>query len=167
MPPRVAPAGARALCPFNNVTPSAPVPGRLPLRARGVELHLGPRPPTLPALQGPRHPAAPRLVSLLFANGVGYLANGPSPCFWSRGWGRGARGSARRGAGRARRRDSKEGAAADAVDIIAESALLSRRCGHQRAFTLLHFPPAPPAPSWCLGRTAAGGGEKGWWRGAR
>lgn len=63
-------------------------------------------------------------------------------------------------------RGSEAGAAADAVDITAESALLSRRGGSRRAFTLLPAP-RPPAPSWCLGRTAAGGGEKGRWRGVR
>lgn len=80
--------------------------------------------------------------------------------------------SAVRGAGEAQGRGSwggvgMGGAAADAVDITAESARLSRRCGYPRAFSPPHFTPPlqPQAGVWAgqrqgVGRRVGGGEGK-------
>lgn len=86
VPTRAAPAGVSALRPLNNVTPAAPVPGTLSLRAGGVKLHLGPAPPR-PNLflrsRGRGTAAGPVPVFLTFANGAGGSGHRPALCFLS------------------------------------------------------------------------------------
>lgn len=139
-----------------HATLAAPVPGRVLLAARGVKsTHLPPSPP--PLSRSPSSAPVAEAAELVRAADVG------------NGTGRGSQAPARslplapgRGFPRAelqtRRCGWLGGAAADAVDITAESARLPGRCGDPSAPQ-----PPPPAPAWRLGGTAAGGGEQGAW----
>lgn len=160
VPTRSAPAGVRALRPL-NVTPAAPVRGRLRLGMRGVKLHLGPPPSSPSSAPGP----------LCLSRG----------CKWS-GGSRGTRvpSSSRpqaRGAGLRSPRTAARArpgggvlrgggrAAADAVDITAESLRRCPAAGATRA--PLNLLTSHPGPKLASGQDSGGGGEKGGWKGGK
>lgn len=153
MPTCAAPAVVPALR-LLNVAGAASVPGRPAQRPRPANLHLVPRPAPLPP---PWWPQWVQPVSSAMANGVRGLGHcklsATNPRLDARD-----KSFRRPGGGRGPGWGGGGGAAEDAVDIIAESARLSRRCGDRSDFA----PPAPaaPSPEQASGQDSSGGGER-------
>lgn len=165
VPTRAAPAGVRTLRPFNNITPATPVWGRLPFRAGGIKQHLGPLPPPLPPIQGPRYCGWSTPGLSRFCKCSGGSGHRHALCFGSRGRRSGTRVSEVRGAGEARGRGSWEGDGAGALRRMRLTSLRrARGCPAAAAtgepFHLL-IPPHPSSPKLASGQDSGRGWGEG------
>lgn len=161
MPTRAASAVGRALSSL-NVTSAVQSRADSPQRPEAWNLHLSPPPPSpssAPAAAAPRFVHSLSLPLLQMERGARRIGTPSSSRPQARGAGLGFLWAAAR---------TRPGVGV--VEGLRRMRLTSlrRACGCPVAAATrapLHLLLSPTAPSWRLGRTAAGGGEKGWWRG--